>query len=216
MYSFPYYPSSLYMMRQEASFLRVLHAAPGVRAVDVYADGKLIARNLRYKVFTPYLKVSPGQYNIKVYPAGTAANPVINTNITLRSGNIYTVATAGTDGNIELITIPDTKVPVNSQKTNVRFVHLSPDTPAVDITLPDGKVLFPNVSYRGITGYISLDPGRYTIQARRAGTNNVVLTVPNIRLRPGRNISIYAVGLSGGVPKLQVLIPLDGSTYLRP
>jgi hypothetical protein len=202
------------MMRQEASYIRVLHASPGASGVDVYANGNLIARNLRYRNFTPYLKVTPGAYNIRVYRFGTTTNPIVSTNVTLNPGAIYTAAAIGRPVNIGLFLISDTRVPVSQSRANVRFIHLSPDSPALDITLPDGRILFSNVGYRGVTNYIPLNPGRYTIQARLAGTNNVILRVPNIVIRPGLNLSIYAVGLSKGTPKLQVLIPLDGSTYL--
>jgi len=217
MYMFPYYqPCCFNMMRQleESSYVRVLHSSPGAPRVDVYANGNLIARNLRYGSFTPYLKLIPGRYKITVYPAGTSSTPIINTTVNLEPNNIYTAAAIGRPENIELFTIPDKRVAINPAMTNLRFIHLSPDAPAVDITLPDGKVLFSNVSYKGITDYIPVAPGRYTIQARPAGTDKIVLNVPNIVLRGGLNISVYAVGLAKGKPGLQVLVPLDGSTYL--
>lgn len=216
MYGFSYYPYSGYMVRQGDSFIRILHAAPRLPAVDVYANGKLIARNLGYKVFTPYLKVPSGSYSIKVYRTGTSSNPFVASDVALRPGNIYTSAVTGTGPNIELTTIHDTFEPVDPDRANVRFIHLSPDTPAVDVAVAGGRRLFSDISYRGSTGYVPLNPGRYTIQVQNAGAGNVILNVPNVRIRPARNISIYAVGLSAGDPKLQVLIPLDGSTYLRP
>lgn len=204
------------MMRQPEtpSYIRVLHASPDAPRVDVYANGNLIARSLRYKGFTPYLRVPSGQYNIKVYPSGMSTTPVIDTNVELRPNTIYTAAAVGRLADIGLLPIVEPRVPMSPGKTNIRFIHLSPDAPSVDITLPDGTVLFPNVGYRGITSYKSVEPGRYSLQARAAGTDNVALTVPNIRLRGGTNISVYAVGLAGGKPGLEVLIPLDGSTYL--
>jgi hypothetical protein len=48
-----------------------------------------------------------------------------------------------------------------------------------------------------------------------AGTNNIILTVPNTNLRAGNIYTVYIVGLANGSPGLQVLIPLDGSTYLK-
>lgn len=216
MYQFPYFPPCyLWMMRQiESSYVRVLHASPGAPPVDVYSNGDLIARNHRYRRFTPFLNVEPGQYNIKAYAAGSTANPVIDTSVTLRPNTIYTLAAVGRPPAIELLPVAEPRVPINPSKVNVRFVHLSPNAAAVDITLPDGTVLFSNTGYKGISEYKTLTPGTYTLQARLTGTDNVILTVPNIRLRGGQNISVYAVGLADSTPGLQALIPLDGSTYL--
>lgn len=205
------------MMRQiepRSAYLRLLHAAPLTGRVDVYANGNPIAGNLVYRGFSPYVKLPPGRYNITVYPAGATVGPIISSVLELRPGSIYTAAIIGRTPDVELYTVPDIRVPIPSGMANVRFVHLSPGAPAVDVTLPDGRILFSNISYKGITGYIPLAPGRYTIQLRLAGTNTVVLTVPNIVLRPARNYSLYAIGLPEGKPGLQLLIPLDGSTYL--
>jgi hypothetical protein len=208
-------PYDMYMMRKPSiSFIRVLHASPDAPGVDVYANTNLIAKNLKYGEFTPYLKVPSGQCIIKVFPTGTFQTPLISTTILLIPNAIYTIAAIGQLANIGLLPIRDSRITVNSTKTNVRFVHLSPNAPAVDITLPDGTVLFPNVGYKGVTGYIPVNPGTYTLEARLAGTKTVVLSVPNVILKPGLNISIYAVGLAGGKPGLEVLIPLDGSSYL--
>lgn len=212
-----YTPCDLCMMRQAEdsfSYVRVLHASPNVRAVDVYANDQLIAGNLRYRRFTPYLKIPSGQYNIRVYHAGTNDNPIINTTAVFKPSTIYTAAAIGMAPQVELYGIPDTRVAVSPSRANIRFVHLSPDAPAVDVFLSDGKTLFRNINYRGITGYISILPGRKKFELRSTGTGDVVLNVPNIILRGGRNYTIYAVGLAGGKPDLQVLIPLDGSTYL--
>lgn len=217
MYYYPYYLQNYqYIMnREEASaYIRILHASPNSPPVDVYANGNLIARNLAYRNFTPFIKVMPGKYNIKVYKAGTLIKPVIDTNIILKPSQIYTAAARGKLADINLQLIPEEKINMLPDKANIRFVHLSPDSPPVDIALPNNKIIFSNVSYGNKTNYISVNPGNYTIYVKPSGMDKVVLTVPNIILKPNQNYSIYAIGLLEGNPKLQVLIPLDGNTYL--
>jgi hypothetical protein len=154
-------------------------------------------------------------YNIKVYPRGTASKPVINTNITVGPETITTVAAVDTLSNIHLLPVNDAILPRNPNKTYIRFAHLSPNTPAVDITLPDGNVIFKNISFEEVTEYAESTPGKYTFQARPTGTNVVALTIPNIITKPNRFYTIYAVGLIGENPSLQVLIPLDGNSYIQ-
>jgi len=84
----------------------------------------------------------------------------------------------------------------------------------VDITLPDGKILFKNVKYKESTDYIQVPPGTYTIEARPTGTTTTALYVPNITLKSQRFYTVYAIGLVNDKPGLQALIPLDGSSYL--
>jgi hypothetical protein len=197
------------------SYVRLLHASPNAPAVDVYADGKLIAGNLVYTQFTPYMKLQKGKYNIKVFAAGTTKNSVIDTVIELPEGKILTVAAIGKLENISLFPIEDPILPVMPGSTQIRFAHLSPNAPNVDITLPDGTVLFGNVGYKEVADYLLVYPGTYILQARLAGTDDIVLYVPNITLLPDRFYTVYAVGLVGETPPLQVLIPLDGNSYIK-
>lgn len=214
-----YLPCDYCMFRQlntQSTFVRVLHASFGTPKADVYANGKLIAGNLGYKEFTPYVKLLPGNYMITVFKSGTTVNPVSDSQITLGANTIYTAAIIGRQPGIEIYPVFEPRVPTPPGRANIRVVHLSPNAPAVDITTPDGKIIFANVKYKDITNYTSLSQGRHTIQARISGTSDVALNVPNIVLKPNRNYTIYIVGLAGEKPGLQVLIPLDGSTYLTP
>lgn len=209
-YNCPYY-----RMRQIKSYIRVLHASPEAPAVDVYANEKPIAKNLAYRGFTPYITVTPGEYRIKVFPAGKTTGALIDTTLNIPGESIFTVAAIGKFPNISLFPIPEPRRSVAPGKLFVRFANLSPDAPAVDVTTPDGKKLFEDVSYKEVADYIELNPETYIINIKPAGTDRTILYVPNIRLTEGRLYTIYMIGLAGGRPSLQVLIPLDGSSYLR-
>lgn len=198
-----------------SSYVRVLHASPDIPPVDVYTNDKIIARSLTYRSFTEYLPVAPGSYNIKVYSAGTKTPPVIDTSLGIPDKAILTVAVTGRLAYIILLSVSDQPLTKTPGMVNIKFVNLSPNAPNVDIALPDGTVLFKNVPFKGNTEYIAINPRNYTLQARVAGANNVVLTVPNQKFAAGKVYTAYSVGLVGGNPPLQLLTPLDGSSYLK-
>lgn len=195
-----------YRGMQMNSLIRVLHASPNSPAVDVYANGNLIVKNLAYKEVSSYLPVPSGNYNIKVFPTGQTKKPVINTNINIPENSVFTIAAIGTLPNISLFPIQQPITGQNSGKSCVRFVHLSPNAPAVDIQLSDGTKVFTNVAFKGIAKYISVNAGTYTFKVVPTGTNNVVLTVPNIKLNPNNYNTIYAVGLVGESPPLEAIL----------
>lgn len=197
------------------SYIRVLHASPNTPAVDIYVNNRQTFRNVTFKKFTDYVNLPTGLYNIKVFTAGTMINPIINTSLFIPGGIIYTVAITDTLPNIHLFPILDVRRPIIQGKTLVRFVHLSPDAPNMDITLPNGTVLFRNIGYKGVTRYISVNPEQYTLEARISGSGEKILTIPNIKFKPDRFYTVYAVGYASKTPKLQALIPLDGNSYLQ-
>ncbi len=207
----PYYQ---YRVSHLTSYFRVLHASPKSPAVDVYINDTLKFKNLTYGDFTDYVEVMPGNYNVKVYAAGTKISPVLSKNIFVPPGKIYTVAAIGLLPNIDLLPIPEPKTLDPHNKVYIKFAHLSPNAGAVDIALPNGKILFNNISYKQFTDYIEVPAGTYTLEARPTGTTTTVLYVPNINLKSGRFYTVYAIGLINDTPGLQALIPLDGSSYL--
>ncbi|WP_035294232.1 DUF4397 domain-containing protein [Clostridium sp. KNHs214] len=197
------------------SYVRILHASPDTPAVDIYLDNALIAKNLSYKNFTEYLSIPTGLHNLMVFPASNKKTPITNTNIFISEKKIFTAAVIGSLNNISIDLISEPIKEIPSNKTLVRFIHLSPSSPPVDITLPNGTKLFEDVEYKEVADYITVDPALYTLQARLSDTDKVILTVPKIHLKPNRFYSIYGIGLSNGNPPLQFLIPLDGNTYLK-
>lgn len=197
------------------SYVRLLHASPNTPAVDVYVNGNVIARNLSYRNFTPYLTLPAGNYTVTLFNAGTTVNPILSTPVTIPPNTILTVAVIGTRSQISLLPVADMGGSLAPGTLGLKFVHLSPNTPNVDLALQGGATLFRNVPYKGITDYAHLRPGQYAFEVRVAGTNNRVLFVPNIRLLPNRYYSFYLIGLVDGRPGLQALIPLDGNSYLK-
>jgi hypothetical protein len=209
-----YNPYSLYRISPMTSYLRILHASPKSPAVDVYINDIIKFKNLTYGAFTDYIEVITGNYNVKIYATGTKTSPVLNKSLFIPPEKIYTVAAIGLLPNLDILPIPETKIMDPADNVYIKFAHLSPNTGAVDITLPDGKILFKNISYKQFTDYIEVPAGTYTLEARPTGTSTTVLYIPNIKLKSERFYTVYAVGLINDKPGLQALIPLDGSSYL--
>jgi hypothetical protein len=209
MFYCPYYNQMIddyYRAQQMNSYIRVFHASPNAPAVDVYANGNLLVKDLSYKEVSQYLPVPAGTYNIKVYPSGNMMNPVISTNVSIPENSVFNVAAIGTLPNISLYPIPEPLMGEKFGRPCVRFVHLSPNAPAVDIRLADGTMVFNNVSYKSITDYACVSAGTYNLKVNITGTGNTVLTVPNVRLDNNTYYTIYAVGLAGKSPPLEAVL----------
>lgn len=210
----PYY-YNYFRQGPRYSYVRVFHASPDAPPVDVYANNAIIVSNIKFKGFSQYIKVPQGRYKIRVFKRGTKSNPLIERDMIVPENKILTLAAVGMMPNLELKTIEEVLEPLRRGRSKVRFIHLSPDAPAVDITVPNGDVIFKNVSYGQVTGYREVRPGSYDLQVRTAGIDKKILLLPNTRFGPNKFYTIYAVGLVNREPKLQVVIPLDGNTYLK-
>lgn len=174
-----------------------IHASPDAPAVDLYVDGVKVGSGLAFPQNTPYLPVKKGTRNIKVNVAGTTTT-VINANLPIAAGTSYSVFATDSVAKIApLVLVDDRSRPV-AGKAHVRFVHLSPNAPAVDVALQGGAVVFGNRAFREYTAFTPLNAGTYDLEVRVAGTGNVVLPLSGITLEAGKLYTVFAKGFVGG------------------
>ncbi|WP_446899381.1 DUF4397 domain-containing protein [Clostridium sp. LBM24168] len=213
-YPYPFY-SNFYRAVNPISHMRILNSSINSPAVDVYLNNRLFFRNLSFKSFSDYMPFPAGSYNITIFPVGTTINPIFNRTLFIPPEKILTTAIIGNYPNVNILPIEDVIIPKIPNKALVKFINLSEDSPNLNVSLQNGRTLFRDIPFKGMSVYEPLDPGVYKIYITDAASNKMLLNVPNIRLTPNRFYSIYAVGSSTQSPSMQVLIPLDGNSYLR-
>ncbi len=177
--------------------VKVVHASPDAPGVDLLVDNAVVRTNLTFPNFTPYLEVDAGTRNIKVNVTGTSTT-AIQANLNLEANKNYSVFAVNNVASIEPLVFEDDLTSPASGKAHVRFIHLSPNAPAVDITTNTGVVIFPNSSFKNATSFTPVDAGTYNLQVRLAGTSTVVLDLPGISVASGKIYTVFAKGLVGG------------------
>ena len=192
------------------SLLRVFHAAPQAPAVDVYINEKLVFSNLQFTQFSSYVKLKEGEYRIDIFQTGTMLQPIISGSLDLDEGQMLTIAAIGNLDDLSLLVINDNADKKASPKvSSFRVVHLSPNTPAVDI-LVNNKILVESLAFKQNTSYVDIAPGSYNIEAVLSSNKESVL-VFGVLLKANRIYTIYIVGES---PNLRAIQSVDGNTYL--
>lgn len=178
--------------------VRFLHAAPGAPAVDIYVNGDKAVTRLERGKLTRYLDLDAGVYRYAIRPAGApkrAATIVLSGQLRVSADKVATVAVtdrvAGPKLKVRVIRDAAER-PFGAAK--VRVVHLSADTPAVDVVVKGaGKVVsrlrFPNQS-----PYLTLPEGTYTFFVRPAGTAINAITLRNVKVKAGNNYTAWAIG----------------------
>lgn len=182
----------------EMAELRVAHLVPDAPAVDVYVDGEMALSSVGFGAVSAYLEVEAGMRQVEVYASGTTSNPVIDAEVTLGDNNSYTVAAMGQLSNSTIaptVSMDSRGAPSNGSW--LRFVHASPDAPAVDVKLADGTMLFSNSSFRDVEDYLPVDAGMYDIRVTLAGTDDVVLSYDNIEIPNQSILTVWAIGALG-------------------
>ena len=181
----------------EKTRVKVVHASPDAPGVDLLVDNKIVGTNLTYPQNTDYLELEAGMHNIKVNVTGTSTT-VINADVNLDANKNYSVFAVDAVSNLSTLILSDELNQPAEGKAHIRFIHLSPDAPSVDITLADGSTVFSNKSFKDYTDFTPLDAGTYDLQVRVAGTQTVALNLPGIVLEEGKIYTVFAKGFLNG------------------
>ncbi|MCA9286296.1 MAG: DUF4397 domain-containing protein [Phycisphaerales bacterium] len=195
--------------------VRVVHASPDAPAVDVLVDGSVAFSNLAFTESTMYAALPEGTYDVNVTAAGDPGASVIEAMVMLDADTDYSVVAVNTLANIEPLVLVDdnTRDPDNAR---IRFVHASPDAPAVDIALAGGDVLFGDIEFKEIGDYLAVPGGTYDLEVRLAGTNAVVLPLPGIQVSNDTVYTVFAMGFAFDQPALQAVVTIDAGPIPLP
>jgi hypothetical protein len=176
----------------------VIHTSPDAPGVDLLVDDAVAGSNLEFPNSTGYLPLTAGTRNIKVNVTGTAST-VIEADLDFVKDMNYSIFAIDAVANIGALVIEDNLVRPTAGSAHVRFIHLSPNAPAVDITTTTGAVVFGNQSFRDYTEFTPLGAGSYDLQVRLQGTDTIVLELPGIVLEDGKIYTVFAKGFVDGV-----------------
>ena len=174
-----------------------VHASPDAPAVDLLVDGSVAGTGLAFPNNTACLSVAAGTRNVKVNVSGTTTT-VISADLPVTGGTNYTVFASDVVASIGAVVLTDDLSAPASGKAHVRFVHLSPDAPAVDVAVQGGPVLFANKAFKQYTAFTPVDAGTYNLEVRLAGTATVALPLNGIALQAGKIYTVFAKGLLSG------------------
>jgi hypothetical protein len=206
------------------SRVRVLHASPDAPAVDVYLDGTKVDAlvNVPFGAISDYLTIPAGSHQITVYATGTTTSPVIDATLPFDAGKAYTVAATNALASIEAQVLTDAPAP-KASGSQLRVVHFSADTPAVDIA-PDGAdpadAIVKNLAYPDATDYLDVPADTYDLEVRAAGTSTVALQLDPITLDAGKAYTVFAIGSGASTPvggnAVRVLAAVDATAAAAP
>ena len=195
------------------SYIRFFHANPSVGAVDIYINGRKVVSNLTYRNFTEYMKAFPGYYRVAIFRAGTTSDPICINYMNLIGYRIYTAAITQSNESNCIEMINDNRRFLQKNMAYVRFVQLSANAPQMDVYLDDSLILA-DLNYREVSRYLAVTPGDHNLKLRDYYSGAVLLEDPLVSLQGGKAYTIYVVGDMTDRVGLQVIIPLEGASYL--
>ena len=208
---------------QNTAYLRVVHASPDAPPVDVTVDNESVLAGVEFGDVRDYLSLSSGPHNVTISTNESGA-VVFEDTVTLDPRTTTTMAAAGEVSEnatqpFEPILYDDNAYEPTANESAVSVIHLSPDAPAVDVTVGTGNetvVLADNVSYGEASDYATVPAGNYTVDVREAteADDGPVLATVDLTLDGGSAHSALAIGFvrpENGTEPFQVIRSEDAT-----
>jgi hypothetical protein len=181
--------------------VRVSHMSPNAPNVDVYVDDSAVLEDVPFGTTSSYLELAAGDHTVEITAAGDPDTSVFSGDVTVEGGTDYTIAAIGeigddADEQFRPLILEDDNSDPGGDTARVRAVHVSPDAPAVDITVNStGDVLFDGVAF-GEAGYVEVPANDYTLQIRGDTDSNdgEVVADFDVSLNGGQVYTAFAAG----------------------
>jgi len=202
--------------------VRVVHGAPGVPTVDIYVtapDAALPAAptiaGLAYTAIAPAsgtkaLEVAGGNYEIRATVAGDQSKAIVfdsgSVSLPANADLLVTAIPASGVSPIALLVAPtgNSASVISDSRAAIRVGHLSPNVPAVDVSLnvsgtTTSVLSLSNVLFPTTSGYSLVPAGTYDASVALASNPAMpVLTLSGAALAGDTSTSVFAIGLLGG------------------
>ncbi len=178
--------------------LNVTHTVPDLAPVDVLIDDSRMDEDLAYTNSTGYFQVNAGSHNVKLNAANTT-NVIVQRDLSFPADSKSSILVVGTNTSVETLEIVDDLSAPAPGQAKVRFLHASPNAPAIDFTTNVGTPVFTDYTFKEYSPFTSMDAGTYDFDVRPAGTSTVVYSMPDVVLVEGKIYTIYTKGLVNGI-----------------
>lgn len=163
-------------------YVRLAHLSPDTPEVDVYLDDlsgpaeTQVFKAVGYGVMSAYLPLPSGRYAVSMRQKGAAAStpPVLTTDVTVTTGQAYTVAGVGRYADLGLRILEDDISAPSQGKSKVRVVQASVRAPVLDVGSASGATIASGVQFATTTDYREVDPGDWQVRLQPSGGDATV------------------------------------------
>ena len=176
-----------------AGYIRTSHLAPAAPVVDVYLNNQKVFSNVAFKSVTEYLPIPNGKYDVAVYRVGEKTDPIVDARGVQLDDATYTILAAGFGaGKATSTVVFEDWIDPLPTRARLRVINASPDTPNLELALPGGLHILPQVIFKTASKYYTLPANTYDLAVRVTSRNELILR--DIKLEKGKVYTAFVVG----------------------
>ncbi len=181
--------------------LSIFNASPTYATYDFYLnDGKLNSVAIPFGGGASYKQYTAGTYNLKLTTAGRPES-LVTKSVALSQNTYYSYFVVNRTASLDGMLITDDVSATSTTNAFVRFINLSPDSPAQDLSVTGSTSLVTNKTYKTASAFVPITAGTYSFDVKDNSTGAVKTTLAGVSLVANGKYTIISRGL---------LTPLSG------
>lgn len=191
------YNDSSYYDPGPVAQLNVVNASPGSASYNFALGNNFVNGNpLLFGQRTGYINAYTGKRLFSLTSGGTT-NVIGTDTLNLAVNGYYSLYITGLNTAPTFFFTQDDLSSPALGKAKIRFIQLSPDGGAFDLSIQNGATLFTNQGYQTASAFTTIDPGNYTFQLKADQTGTITTLSPET-ISAGRIYTVWSKGLVDG------------------
>jgi hypothetical protein len=179
------------------SYLRIINASPSLATYNAYFNGNMVnSAALPFGGAVNYVSYVAEAYSLK-FTTASSTESLLTKTITLNASTYYSSYLINKPAALDVYTISDDLSIPSTDKAYIRFINLSPDAPALDLAKTTATtMLVTNKAYKNASGFVAVDAGTYTLDAKETSSGAVKATSVSTSFTAGYHYDIICGGLA--------------------
>ncbi len=200
-----------------AAYVSIYQGASEAPAMTVYADQNQVNNQpLGYTQTLAYSPYYTGNRNFR-FAAYNSATSLLEKSFELKADSVYSIFVATAAEGIDAIIAEDVWKEPNAEISQLRFVHLSPDSESVYLEVSDAESPVVTAStFKSVSSFQELTPGNVTLTVRSSETDEILIQSGTLELKGNRVYTLILRGLkseTSGDKKLDIQLLTNFTNY---
>jgi hypothetical protein len=178
------------------AYLSMVNTSPTLGTYHFYFDGtKLNTAAMPFGGTIAYANYTAGDHTAK-FTTESASESLLTKTISLDGDGVYSLYLIERPEKLDALLVRDVMTVASTTQAFIRFINLSPDAPALDLTVSGGTdKIVSGKSYKAASDFQAINPNTYSFDIKDSNMGAIKTTLSEVTITAGKYYTIISRGV---------------------
>lgn len=178
------------------AYLSVANLSPTLGTYNIYLDGTKSNTSgaIAFGGVSAYTTLTAGSHTLN-FTTESSIDALVSKTVSLDENGIYSAFLIDKGADMDVLLVKDEMTVSSTEKAFIRFINLSTDAPALDLSVVDGGTLVSNKAYKASSNFQAIDPKTYSFEIKSNASGIIETVLIDQILTAGKYYTIISKGL---------------------